>query len=111
MFKIGDSVIDAQWTGDWGEVMVGTVRGRYRKHYLVRWEKAPKWRRYSHEVEKDLLPVDSPAASLLADIGRRIIGLEDEIERLRAEARGIIKSAGGRQVEQTEDSSQDPRDN
>lgn len=100
MFKNGDKVIDAYWIGNEGKVITGTIRGHYRGHYLVHWEKGPKWARYTHETGEDLLPVDSPAVPLLADLGARMTGLESEIERLDAEIKAAMKSAAkGKQIE------------
>ena len=93
MFKNGDKVIDAYWIGNEGKVITGTIRGHYRGHYLVHWEKGLKWARYTHETAEDLLPVDSPAVPLLADIGKRMVSLENEIERLDAEIEAAMKSA------------------
>ena len=100
MFKIGDKVIDAYRAGYEGEVVTGTIRGHYRGHYLVHWEKGPRWRRYAHETAEELLPVDSLAVSLLTDLGKRMVSLESEMERLDAEIKAAIKSAAkSKQIE------------
>ena len=116
MFKVGDKVVDAYWAGNEGKIVTGTVRGCHQRHYLVQWEKGPMGRRCTHEIEKDLLPADSPAIPLLVDIGKKKANLEAEIERLHAEAEAIIKSARGkevkgRQAEQAEGSDQDSQGN
>ena len=110
MFKIGDKVIDAYRAGYEGEVVTGTIRGRYRGHYLVHWEKGPRWRRYAHETVEDLLPVDSPAVPLLTDLGKRMVSLESEVERLDAEIKAAMKSAArGKQIERAGSPDQGPR--
>ena len=116
MFKVGDRVVDAYWAVGRGEVITGTVHERHQGYYLVHWENCPEWRRYTRETEENLLPADSPAVSLLVDIGKKIASVEGETERLHAEAKAIIKSARGkevkgRQAEQAENSDQGSRGN
>ena len=98
MFRIGDKVIDAYWIGEEDKIVTGTIYGHHRGHYLVRWEGKSGRGWYTHRTEKDLLPVDSPAALLLADVHRKIRSLAGEIERLRAEAETIVRSAKGKRT-------------
>ena len=98
MFRIGDKVIDAYRASNESEMRVGTICGHHEGYYVVCWERDPKRRRHTCETAEDLLLADSPAVPLLADINKRIANLADEIERLRAEARDIVRSARGKQT-------------
>ena len=113
MFKIGDKVVDAYRVGNDGVITTGIVRGHHRGHYLVQWEKKPKWRwgQYSCEAAEDLLPADSPAIPLLLDISKKKAAHFSELNRLHAEMRAIIESARGKRTRRTKSVDQDSRSN
>lgn len=71
MFKKGDRVIDAAWLVN-GEVQVGTIRAKYRRHYLVSYGGQIR-----HECESDLLPEDSPMIKRLLQLADEISGHRD----------------------------------
>jgi len=87
VFKVGDKVVDPFSL----EVGEGTIRARYRHHYLVIWDKAPKWRLVTHKKEKDIVAASSPITPKLLELERRCNELGKEQDEIDKQIKELIK--------------------
>ena len=73
MFDIGDKVVFKYQTD-----MVGTIRSKYRHHYLVSWDRRRRWGRIGHYPEQALLLTNSPLFPELREIEHKIRELDKQ---------------------------------
>ena len=89
MFSVGDRVISIYFPNK-----IGTVRAKYRHHYLISWEGRKKYGRFTHEQDSRILLANSPLVPKITQIHKELQHLDNHTYQLEKELKGFLLKGG-----------------